>query len=267
MGFLFGKSSSVKRADFWRVFGVLCQGDLSLAEIWNIADSWADKKLRNKSKEICDDLERNCYLRDVVLKYPKIFCLLEMQMIKSGEILNNLDEQLKELSETLYKVGLPLKTGYKDVYEKESESVKSENLLQSDSIVESESYRSDVKPVMKLFFYILQRAVFEHIEEIRIIPEVDFMKVSYKTVKNIYIPKHFANLPKKIYEIMVVEVKKMISITEINEVLEDDERYLHFNFGSQEHSSIISFLPSQNGEMIIIKMEEVKNEDGHEEVS
>ena len=256
MGFLFGKSNSVKRADFWKVFSILCQDNSSLAEIWNNAIFWADKKLKNNSKKICNDLESSCILSEIVLKYPKVFCLLEIQMIKAGEILNNLDEQLKELSEVLYKVGFPSGAGYGTINKKEKELAEENNIPIHNSIPESAQYNSNIKPVMKLFFYVLQRALSEHVEEIRIIPEVDIMKVSYKTVKSIYVPEHFANLPKKLYEIMVVEIKKIISTTEIDEALEENERYLHLNLNSQKHSFIISFFPSQNGEIIVIKIKE-----------
>lgn len=262
MGSLFGKSNSVKRADFWKVFSILCQGDFSFAEIWNNAIFWADKKLKNNSKKICNDFKSSCTLSEIALKYPKLFCLLEIQMIKAGEISDNLDGQLKELSEVLYKVGFPAGAGYGSTYKEEKELTEEDNLLINNSRSESDQYDSNIKPVMKLFFYVLQRAISEHIEEIRIIPEVDIVKVSYKTAKSIYVPEHFANLPKKLYEIMVVEIKKIISTTEIDEVLEENERYLHFNLNSQKHSFIVSFFPSQNGEIIVIKVKEEKEEKG-----
>jgi len=248
---LLGNQKVNGRSAFWKVISVMCLNNFSLSEAWKCALPWADKKLKKISAAILNDLTTGRTLSDVAANYPKVFCEVEIKVVKSGETSHDLVRQLEVLSDMLYRVGEPPAAAYN--IEAHKELVPFDHTNTDVSTEKSFTVATGIKPVMHFFYHVLERALIENVKEIRIIPEVNNMKVSYKTDKSIFIPENFSRLPRKIFDVMIVKIKEDLKQSEADERLEENEKILPILLNNVEHLFIVCLYPGQNGDIIVIK--------------
>jgi type IV pilus assembly protein PilC len=111
----FGGAKRKELVNFTRQLSLMVKSGVSLAEgLRSIALQSEKEIFRDSIFAIAEDVEGGIYFSEAIAKFPKIFSLFFVNMIKSGEASGKLSESLKYLADNLekeYRLVLKIKGG------------------------------------------------------------------------------------------------------------------------------------------------------------
>ena len=223
-----------RRANFWKVFGLMAASGSPLMEILDIAPQAGDKELKGAASDVRESLAKGTSLSDAMAEHRETFSAFEVTMVRAGESSGSLDTIAGKLAEILTDVEFPLEGKEQDEPAEPVEEV------------------TPVHPVVDRVNSLLIEAVDAGASDIHIDSLAEHTRIRFRIDGTL---KEIEQIPESstLHRAVVSRLKIMAGM-DFSERRLPQDGLIQFKANGKEYHCRVATVPSSYGESVTIRM-------------